>query len=138
MMSKKTPAFAGAFLRGKRGLILSILTIRNKRKNVREICLKQQGFGKKLTFPGYLYMITVDFFINQHNLYGVHIPKNDGRTFIMRELLDLFWTFARVGGLTFGGGYAMLPILQREMVEKRQWVSDEELMEDMKKAAGGI
>ena len=47
----------------------------------------------------------------------------------MRELLDLFWTFARVGGLTFGGGYAMLPILQREMVEKRQWVSDEELMD---------
>ena len=129
MMSKKTLVYAGVFLRGKRGLILSILTIRNKRKNVREICLKQQGFGKKLTFPGYLYMITVDFFINQHNLYGVHIPKNDGRTFIMRELLDLFWTFARVGGLTFGGGYAMLPILQREMVEKRQWVSDEELMD---------
>lgn len=47
----------------------------------------------------------------------------------MRELLDLFWTFARIGGLTFGGGYAMLPILQREMVEKRQWVSDEELMD---------
>ena len=49
-MSKKTPVYAGVFLRGKRGLILSILTIRNKRKNVREICLKQQGFGKKLTF----------------------------------------------------------------------------------------
>ncbi|MCI5526850.1 MAG: chromate transporter [Oscillospiraceae bacterium] len=47
----------------------------------------------------------------------------------MRELLDLFWTFARIGGLTFGGGYAMLPILQREVVEKRQWVSDEELMD---------
>ncbi|HAG56597.1 MAG TPA: chromate transporter, partial [Ruminococcaceae bacterium] len=27
----------------------------------------------------------------------------------MKELLDLFWTFARIGGLTFGGGYAMLP-----------------------------
>ncbi|MDD3193109.1 MAG: chromate transporter [Oscillospiraceae bacterium] len=47
----------------------------------------------------------------------------------MRELLDLFWTFARIGGLTFGGGYAMLPILQREVVEKRKWVSDEELMD---------
>ena len=47
----------------------------------------------------------------------------------MKELLDLFWTFARIGGLTFGGGYAMLPILQREVVEKRQWVSDEELMD---------
>ena len=36
----------------------------------------------------------------------------------MKQLLDLFFTFARIGGLTFGGGYAMLPILQREVVEK--------------------
>ena len=34
----------------------------------------------------------------------------------MNQLLDLFLTFARIGGLTFGGGYAMLPILQREVV----------------------
>ena len=47
----------------------------------------------------------------------------------MKELADLFLTFARIGGFTFGGGYAMLPILQREVVEKRQWVSDEELMD---------
>jgi len=47
----------------------------------------------------------------------------------MKELLDLFLTFARIGGLTFGGGYAMLPILQREVVEKRRWVTDEELMD---------
>lgn len=39
----------------------------------------------------------------------------------MNQLLDLFLTFARIGGLTFGGGYAMLPILQREVVEKRHW-----------------
>lgn len=47
----------------------------------------------------------------------------------MRKLLDLFLTFARIGGLTFGGGYAMLPILQREVVEKRKWASNEELMD---------
>ena len=45
----------------------------------------------------------------------------------MKELADLFLTFARIGGLTFGGGYAMLPILQREVVEKKHWASDEEL-----------
>ena len=39
----------------------------------------------------------------------------------------LFWLFARVGACTFGGGYAMLPILQRELVEKRGWVQEEEL-----------
>lgn len=43
--------------------------------------------------------------------------------------LDLFLTFTKVGGLTFGGGYAMLPILQREVVEKRGWVSEAEVMD---------
>ena len=47
----------------------------------------------------------------------------------MRELLDLFFTFARIGGLTFGGGYAMLPMLQKEVVERRGWATNEELMD---------
>ncbi len=47
----------------------------------------------------------------------------------MKELLDLFLTFARIGGLTFGGGYAMLPMLQKEVVEKRKWVNEEEIMD---------
>ncbi len=45
----------------------------------------------------------------------------------MRELTALFLAFAKIGGFTFGGGYAMLPILQREIVEKRGWVTEEEL-----------
>ena len=45
----------------------------------------------------------------------------------MREYLELFWTFARIGGVTFGGGYAMLSILQRECVDKRGWATEEEL-----------
>ena len=47
----------------------------------------------------------------------------------MKELIKLFLAFARIGGLTFGGGYAMLPMLQREAVEKNGWVSEEELMD---------
>ena len=43
--------------------------------------------------------------------------------------LDLFLTFAKVGVMTFGGGYAMLPILQREVVEKKGWATEEELMD---------
>lgn len=42
-------------------------------------------------------------------------------------LLELFLTFAKVGVMTFGGGYAMLPILQREVVENKKWATDEEL-----------
>lgn len=47
----------------------------------------------------------------------------------MNIYLDLFWTFAKIGVCTFGGGYAMLPALQREVVEKRSWANEEELMD---------
>ncbi len=45
----------------------------------------------------------------------------------MNRYLDLFLTFARIGGLTFGGGYAMLPILEKEVVEQKKWCTEEEL-----------
>ena len=45
----------------------------------------------------------------------------------MNELIQLFLAFAQVGAVTFGGGYAMLPILTRELVDKRGWVTDDEL-----------
>ena len=41
--------------------------------------------------------------------------------------LDLFLTFARIGVCTFGGGYAMLPIMQRELVEKKGWATEDDL-----------
>lgn len=47
----------------------------------------------------------------------------------MKELLTLFFTFARIGGLTFGGGYAMLPMLQKDIVDKHHWATEEELMD---------
>lgn len=43
------------------------------------------------------------------------------------ELLKMFLTFAKIGVMTFGGGYAMLPILQREIVEKNGWATESEL-----------
>lgn len=45
----------------------------------------------------------------------------------MNEFLQLFLVFAQVGVCTFGGGYAMLPILQREVVDRRGWCSEDEL-----------
>ena len=47
----------------------------------------------------------------------------------MKEYLKLFWAFLKVGALTFGGGYAMLPILQRDIVEHYGWASEEEVMD---------
>ena len=47
----------------------------------------------------------------------------------MPLLLDLFCAFFRIGLFTFGGGYAMLPLLQREIVEKKHWATEEELLD---------
>ncbi len=47
----------------------------------------------------------------------------------MKHLLELFLAFAKVGVMTFGGGYAMIPILEREIVDKHGWASSEELMD---------
>ena len=47
----------------------------------------------------------------------------------MIEWWTLFWTFAKTGVMTFGGGMAMLPILQREVVESKHWATEEELVD---------
>ena len=47
----------------------------------------------------------------------------------MNEYLTLFWTFCRIGGLTFGGGYAMLPMLEKEVVERHHWTTQEQLLD---------
>ena len=47
----------------------------------------------------------------------------------MKTLIDLFFTFCRIGGLTFGGGYAMLPIIQKEIVEEKKWATDEAVLD---------
>ncbi|NMA90488.1 MAG: chromate transporter [Amphibacillus sp.] len=48
---------------------------------------------------------------------------------MLKIYLDLFLTFSRVGLLTFGGGYAMLPILQKEVVETKKWATEEEMID---------
>lgn len=45
----------------------------------------------------------------------------------MKELFDLFFTFLKIGAVSFGGGYAMLPLLTKEFVDKRAWATDTEL-----------
>ena len=47
----------------------------------------------------------------------------------MKELFEMFIIFARIGGFTFGGGYAMLPMLEKEVVNNKHWATEEELMD---------
>ena len=46
---------------------------------------------------------------------------------MLKELIELFLTFAKIGVMTFGGGMAMLPMLQREVVENKGWATEEEM-----------
>ena len=46
-----------------------------------------------------------------------------------KEYLELFGVFLRIGAFTFGGGYAMIPLLQREVAQKRSWITDEDMLE---------
>ncbi|MBE3584437.1 MAG: chromate transporter [Limnochordaceae bacterium] len=45
----------------------------------------------------------------------------------LRVILQLFWVFFKIGAFTFGGGYAMLPLIHRELGERRSWLEPEEL-----------
>ena len=45
------------------------------------------------------------------------------------RLIDLYVAFLKIGGLTFGGGYAMLPMLQREVIDKHGWATIEEVLD---------
>jgi chromate transporter len=48
---------------------------------------------------------------------------------MLKKLLLLFLTFAKIGSITFGGGLTMLPLLTREIVEKRKWATEQELLD---------
>ena len=47
----------------------------------------------------------------------------------MKRILTLFLTFFKIGAFTFGGGYAMIPLIQKEAVEKQRWVEDSDILE---------
>ena len=45
------------------------------------------------------------------------------------KVFSLFFTFLKIGAFTFGGGYAMIPLIQKEVVEKKKWMTDEDILE---------
>lgn len=47
----------------------------------------------------------------------------------IKEFFEIFFAFAKVGVMTFGGGYSMLPILQKEIIDNKGWIEPEELMD---------
>ena len=47
----------------------------------------------------------------------------------MNKYLDLFLTFSKIGAFTFGGGYAMIPLIEQEVVEKKEWIKSEDVID---------
>ena len=47
----------------------------------------------------------------------------------LTQLFQIFTTFMKIGIFTFGGGYAMIPLIQRETVVKRKWVDDDDILD---------
>ena len=47
----------------------------------------------------------------------------------LKVLWELFITFAKIGGFTFGGGYAMIPLIQAETVDKKKWITEDDILE---------
>lgn len=53
----------------------------------------------------------------------------DKKKISFRLCMQLFLSFFKIGAFTFGGGYAMIPLIQREMVENKKWISDDDILE---------
>ena len=47
----------------------------------------------------------------------------------LKLVFTLFLTFAKIGAFTFGGGYAMIPLIEKEVIEKKKWISEDILLE---------
>ena len=47
----------------------------------------------------------------------------------MKRLLTLFLSFLKIGAFTFGGGYAMIPIIQREVIDRRKWIAGSDFLD---------
>lgn len=57
---------------------------------------------------------------------NIYIDRNDKMK--KAKLSELFLSFLKIGAFTFGGGYAMMPIMQKEVVEKKNWATDDDIL----------
>ena len=65
------------------------------------------------------------------NISKAEVLPKEGNAVVSDSLWTLFLTFSHIGLFTIGGGYAMIPLIQRKVVEEKKWVSEEELVDLM-------
>ena len=61
-------------------------------------------------------------------MYGILINGCKGCDFT-KQLINLFFIFSKIGLFTFGGGYTMFPVIKRELIDNRGWITEDELMD---------
>ena len=66
----------------------------------------------------------IHFDIHMYKMYNSYVKER-----VMKVLLQLYVAWFKMGLFTFGGGYAMLPMIQKEVIEKYHWATEEEILE---------
>lgn len=71
--------------------------------------------------------------MNQHAVVYPKMKKTDTYRYSIwqdrKTIIHLFFSFFKIGAFTFGGGYTMIPLIQKEVVEKKKWITDKEILE---------
>ena len=95
-----------------------------------------QSAAKRLRFENFQNSRDFSFFriiLFYKILHEAIVERRQGlervKASMLKELFDIYFTSLKVGAMTFGGGYAMLPILQKEVVEKKAWNTEEEILD---------
>ena len=57
------------------------------------------------------------------------IFKRNGIGSVMKTFFELFWVFFKIGTFTIGGGFAMLPVIRAELVDRKKWISEDEFLD---------
>lgn len=65
----------------------------------------------------------------RYNINGDKTERDELLNNKSRKMLDMFLTLVKIGTFTLGGGYAMIPLVQKEFVENKKWIDDEEFMD---------
>lgn len=94
--------------------------------------LRPSGCALRISKIAVISLVSASFYFMKI-LHEAIVERRQGlervEAYMLKELFDIYFTSLKVGAMTFGGGYAMLPILQKEVVEKKAWNTEEEILD---------
>ena len=88
--------------------------------------ISETGCKDRTFFPNSKLLQIFFSFFNKKSSELVFLQPQTATKLIMNQYLQILWTFSKIGAFTLGGGYAMIPLIQKEVVEKKKWISEDE------------